>query len=189
MFSNSRWIGVGRRNSTPCKSRSKFHYIGSPLSTHMIFILLHCLLSFVTVTSFAHQRFLCCVVSSSAAISAPHIVSVVRFCGPLGGGGGPSLGDRPQGDGGDCLPWDGEGQEGGRIVTLCAHASCMPTATGLIWLSSTGGPSPRFGYATPPPPPPPCPPGPLSYQRSIATGHTYGGAEGACNIFSFPLPT
>ena len=30
-----------------------------------------------------------------------------------------------------------------------------------------------------PPPPPPCPLGPLSYQGSIATGHTYGGAEGA----------
>ena len=30
-----------------------------------------------------------------------------------------------------------------------------------------------------PPPPPPCPPGPLSYQGSIATGHTYGGAKGA----------
>ena len=28
-------------------------------------------------------------------------------------------------------------------------------------------------------PPPPCPPGPLSYQGSMATGHTYGGAEGA----------
>ena len=54
----------------------------------------------------------------------------------------------------------------------------------------TGGPSPRFGYATPPPPPPPppCPPGPLSYQGSIAAGHTYGGAEGARKIFSFPLP-
>ena len=41
----------------------------------------------------------------------------------------------------------------------------------------------------PPPPPPPCPPGPLSYQGSIATGHTYGGAEGAQIFFSFPLPT
>ena len=39
----------------------------------------------------------------------------------------------------------------------------------------------------PPPPPPPCPPGPLSYQGSIAAGHTYGGAEGAQKIF--PLPT
>ena len=41
---------------------------------------------------------------------------------------------------------------------------------------STGGASPRFGYATPLPP---CPPGPLSYQGSMATVHTYGGAEGA----------
>ena len=31
------------------------------------------------------------------------------------------------------------------------------------------GPSPRFRCATPPP----CPPGPLSYQRSMATGHKY----------------
>ena len=41
----------------------------------MIFILLHYLLSFVTVTSSAH-RFLCCVISSSAAISVPHSVCV-----------------------------------------------------------------------------------------------------------------
>ena len=54
---------------------------------------------------------------------------------------------------------------------------------------STGGTSPRFWYVTPPPPPPPCPPGPLSCQGSTATGHTYGGAEGARNFFfSFPLP-
>ena len=46
-----------------------------------------------------------------------------------------------------------------------------------------------FWVHNPPPPPPPCPPGPLSYQGSIATGHTYGGAEGAQNFFSFPLPT
>ena len=46
---------------------------------------------------------------------------------------------------------------------------------------TTGGPSPQFGYATlspPPPPPPPCPPGPLSYHRSLGASHTYGGAEG-----------
>ena len=41
----------------------------------------------------------------------------------------------------------------------------------------------------PPPPPPPFPPGPLSCQGSIATGHTYGGAEGARKFFfSLPLP-
>ena len=27
-------------------------------------------------------------------------------------------------------------------------------------------------------PPPPCPLGPLSYQGSLAAGHTYGGTEG-----------
>ena len=37
------------------------------------------------------------------------------------------------------------------------------------------------------PPPPPCPPGPLSYQGSIAIGHTYGGAEGARKFFFIPL--
>ena len=50
---------------------------------------------------------------------------------------------------------------------------------------------PQFGYATPPPPP--CPPGPLSYQGSIAADHTYGGAEGAQKFFFLarvaPLPT
>ena len=34
-----------------------------------------------------------------------------------------------------------------------------------------------------PPPPPPGPPGPLSYQGSMATDHTYGGAEGARKFF------
>ena len=100
MFRNSRSNGAGRRNSTPSESRSKFHYMGSPLSTRMIFILLHYLLSFVTVTSSAHQRFLCCVVLSSTAISVPHSVRVQRYYGPLGGGGGPSLGDCPPGGGG-----------------------------------------------------------------------------------------
>ena len=38
-----------------------------------------------------------------------------------------------------------------------------------------------------PPPPPPCPPGPLSYQASIATSHTYGGVEGARKFFFIPL--
>ena len=37
------------------------------------------------------------------------------------------------------------------------------------------------------PPPPPSPPGPLSYQGSIATGHTYGATEGARKIFFIPL--
>ena len=65
--------------------------------------------------------------------------------------------------------------------------TCPQIGTGMkFWGLSTGGASPRFGYATPPPPappPPPCPPGPLSYQGSIATGHTYGGAEGARKFF------
>ena len=37
--------------------------------------------------------------------------------------------------------------------------------------------------AGPCPPPPPCPPSLLSYQGSIATGHTYGGAKGARKFF------
>ena len=37
--------------------------------------------------------------------------------------------------------------------------------------------------------PPPCPPGPLSCQWSIGTGHTYGGAKGAQkNCFHSPGP-
>ena len=84
----------------------------------MIFILLHYLLSFVTVTSSAHQCFLCRVISSSAAISVPHSVRVRRYYGPPGGGGGPSLGDRPPGGGGgpSSLGWGrtrgGEGYYG-----------------------------------------------------------------------------
>ena len=39
------------------------------------------MLSFVTVTSSAHQRFLCCVISSSAAISVPHSVRVRWYYG------------------------------------------------------------------------------------------------------------
>ena len=49
-----------------------------------------------------------------------------------------------------------------------------------------------LGSGTRPPPPPPCPPGPLSYQGSMATGHTYGGAEGArkfCPLCWGPLST
>ena len=112
MFRNSRSNGAGQRNSTPSESRSKFHYIGSPFSAHMIFILVHYLLSFVTVTSSAHQRVLCCVISSSAAISVPHSVRLRRYYGPPGGGRGPSLGDRPPGGGGgpSSLGW---GRTGG----------------------------------------------------------------------------
>ena len=122
MFKNSRSNGVGRRNSTPSESRSKFHYIGSPLSAHMIFILLHYLLSFVTVTSSAHQRVLCCVVSSSATISVPHSVRVRRYYGLPGGGGGLSLGDRPPGGGGgpSSLGWGRtRGGKGTSIILPC----------------------------------------------------------------------
>ena len=84
----------------------------------MIFILLHYLLSFVTVTSSAHQCFLCRVISSSAAISVPHSVRVRWYYGPPGGGGGPSLGDRPPGGGGgpSSLGW-GRTRGGGGLVT------------------------------------------------------------------------
>ena len=120
MFKNSRSNGAGRKNSTPSESRSKFHYIGSPLSARTIFILLHYLLSFVTLTSSAHQRFLCCVISSSAALSVPHSVCVRRyygFPGGGGGGGGRHLATVPRGVAGDRLPWGGEGQGGGGRVT------------------------------------------------------------------------
>ena len=56
----------------------------------------------------------------------------------------------------------------------------FPHSSGLC----TGGR--LLGSGTrPPPPPPPCPPGPLSCQASTATGHTYGGAEGARKLFFF----
>ena len=45
------------------------------------------------------------------------------------------------------------------VVTVCPRDK---------WTGSTGGTSPRSRYATPPPPP-----GPLSYQGSMATSHTY----------------
>ena len=54
---------------------------------------------------------------------------------------------------------------------------------------TTGGSSPQFGFVSPPPPPRLCPPGPLSYQGSIATDHTYGSAKGTRKIFLFPLRT
>ena len=93
----------------------------------MFFILLHYLLSFVTVTSSVHQRFLCCVISSFAAISVPHNVRVRRYHGPPGGGGGPSLGDRP--------PWGGGGPSslgwgrtrGGRVLHTLHAASPRPS--------------------------------------------------------------
>ena len=98
----------------------------------------------------------------------------------------------------DCGPH--RGHRRGLAATAAAHPVGGPPYRGglrpgglgtrwspVLWEGVTGGPSPRFGYATPPPPPPPppppCPPGPLSYQGSIATGHTYGGAQGARKIF------
>ena len=120
MFKNSRSNGAGQRNSTPSESRSKFHYIGSPLSARMIFILLHYLPLFFTVTSFAHQCFLCCVISSSAAIFVPHTARVRRYYGPQRGGGGPSLGDGlPWGGGGPSSLGCGRTQEGGGGGHLC----------------------------------------------------------------------
>ena len=137
MFKNSRSNGAGRRNSTPSESRSKFHYIGSPLSACMIFILLHYLLSFVTATSSAHQRFLCCVISSSAAISVPHSVCVQRYYGPLGVGGGPSLGDRPPGGGGgpSSLGWGRTRR--GRVPCVGGAPDLICTHTHRLILSPT----------------------------------------------------
>ena len=65
----------------------------------------------------------------------------------------------------------------GRVIIWTTH--CTPQTHGratpgalappLPCITRTGGTSPRFGYTNPPPP---CPPGPLSYQGSMATGHT-----------------
>ena len=85
----------------------------------MIFILLHYLLSFVTVTSSAHQLFLCCVISSSAVISVPHSVRVRRYYGPQGGGGG---GDHPRGWRGTVFRGVGNDMGGGGV--MFPYATC-----------------------------------------------------------------
>ena len=65
------------RHFTPSRSRSRSPYIGSPLNT-----------SYAEMLSFY------------AAISVPANVRVRWWCGPPGGVGGPSLGNRPPGGGG-----------------------------------------------------------------------------------------
>ena len=59
---------------------------------------------------------------------------------------------------------------------------------GCLLSSGTRLPPPPIHQGLVPNPPlPPCPPGPLSCQGSTATGHTYGGAQGARKI-SFHSP-
>ena len=60
----------------------------------------------------------------------------------------------------------------------------FPSAPVRAPLVRTEGTSPQFWYMIPPPL---CPPGPVSCQGSIATGHTYGGPEGAPKNFFVPL--
>ena len=160
MFKNSRSNGAGQRNSTLSESRSKFHYIGSPLSARMSFILLHYLLSFVTVTSSAHQRFLCRVISSSAAISVPHSVRVQQYYRPPGGGGGPSLGDRPPGGGGGTVfPGVGKDKGGGGYLFLRYNPGIGPKVCSGIaelapnCLGTKFWPSQTPHVPNPPPPP------------------------------------
>ena len=69
------------------------------------------------------------------------------------------------------------------FVLCCNFCACKCACTVVV--RSRGGR--LLGLGTRPPPPPPCPLGPLSYQGSIATGHTYGGAKGARKIFFIPL--
>ena len=64
----------------------------------------------------------------------------------------------------------GQSKRAGIVCALVADAEVTGVGEGCL-LSS--------GTRPPPPPTPPCPPGPLSCQESIATGLTYGGAEGA----------
>ena len=102
----------------------------------MICLLLHYLLSFVTVTSSAHQRFLCCIISPSATISVPRSVRVRRYYGPPPPRGGVHLVTVPQGVAGDCLPWGGEGQVGGTVPGV------TPTRRGrgvVVVMRDTGG--------------------------------------------------
>ena len=70
-----------------------------------------------------------------------------------------------------------------RGTQSCVWGVVSPSVVGCVH----GGAVSSVQVRDPPPPPPPCPPGPLSYQGSIATGHTYGGAEGARNFFFIPL--
>ena len=86
-----------------------------------------------------------------------------------------------------------------RQEVKCIEVGCPPSLSKLepAWAAALGvaycsqGPWGRYWVRAPswggislvrvrdsPPPPPSCPPGPLSYQGSIATGHTYGGADG-----------
>ena len=143
----------------------------------MIFILLHYLLSFVTVASSAHQRFLCRVISSSAAISVPHNVRVRRDCGPPGGGGGPSLGDRPPGGGGgpSSLGWGRT--RGGRVHGLTPDVHRMQLQTSTPTMPSrrsrqnqrahqTGSAYPK-AYSSPEPLPPAPPNEVGGHQRSV----------------------
>ena len=58
------------------------------------------------------------------------------------------------------------------------HAGCMGPGTRVGGLLNSGTP----------PPLPPCLPGPLSCQRSIATGRVYGGAKGTPIFFYSPCP-
>ena len=95
-------------------------------------------------------------------------------------------------------------QRGYRCYDKCTHEGTAPVVGGpradphapaVAPYADTYPLCPRvgrllgLGTRLPPPPPPPGPPGPLSYQGSMATGHTYGGAEGARKFVSFPLPT
>ena len=97
----------------------------------MIFILLHYLLSFVTVTSYAHQHSLCCVISSFAAIFVPYNVRVRRSTVCVYGSttvprvvvGGRHLVTVPQGVGGNVFPGWGRTRGGGGPIHCGIHGS------------------------------------------------------------------
>ena len=75
----------------------------------------------------------------------------------------------------------------GRVCEAEGHLAVVPvvitTRDGQVLRPHGGAVS--SVWVRDPPPPPPCPPGPLSYQGSMATGHTYGGAEGARKFCPF----
>ena len=125
MFKNSRSNGAGRRNSTPSKSRSKFHYIGSPLSARNDFHIV-ALLAFIchcdklctnvlyAVLFRLVPQFLCPTVCVYGGTTVPQ------------GGGRPSLGDRPPGGGRgpSSLGWGRT--RGGRVSEHILVQSCSP---------------------------------------------------------------
>ena len=84
----------------------------------MIFILLRYLLSFVTVTSSAHQRFYALLFRLLPQFLCPTVCVYGGTTVPRGVVGDRHLVTIPQGVVGDRLPWGGEGEGGGGVLGI-----------------------------------------------------------------------